>query len=371
MAGAPIERRRRTVQAFGRRAGLAVLRRHWRALLAVLIAVLLGLVGYRERHEIVDVLETVNNASRGWLAVALVVQVLVYLNFAAVYWRSLALLGHHVKLLSLYGIAFVAIFLGRVFPAGGTSTYAFLLYQLRRRGVPDGTGAVTVTLDGLSYLFAFFALLLGGFVYLFTHGELRVKQILIIVLLVLAIMFLIMYLWVLHYDRPLLTRRAVVLKNGIARLLRRSWGDTGLLAFIAEIYDGLALIKRNRTGFFQLVGLQFVALFLDSLTLMCLFWALGVWPHLSVVLLGYSLAYFFSTITSLPGGAGSFEATMALTFTQLDINSEIALSVTLLYRLLAFWLPLVITALLYHFIHARPARDSPAFVPRPPAQGGG
>ncbi len=321
--------------------------------------VVAALLVFLQRSEVIDVIAIVRGAVEGWLLMAVVVQLLVYLNFAAVYWRSLALLGYHVKLLSLYGIAFVAIFLGRVFPAGGTSTYAFLLYQMRRRGVPDGTGAVTVTLDGLSYLVAFFALLLGGFVYLFTHGDLRVNQILLIVVLVLAILFLVMYLWALHYDRPLLTRRVLGLKNYLARLFRRSWSDTGVLSFIAEIYDGLALIKRNRFGFFQLVGLQFVALFLDSLTLLCLFWSLGVQPHLSVVLLGYSLAYFFSTLSSLPGGAGSFEATMALTFTQLDVDSGIALSVTLLYRLLAFWLPLVITAVGYNHIRG-PRGDRPA-----------
>src|SRR3712207_6153842 len=142
----------------------------------LVFAVLLFFI-YLQRAEVLEVLATLSSANRYWVFAAVLVQLAVYLNFAAVYWRSLALLGYHVKLLSLYGISFVAIFLGRVFPAGGTSTYAFLLYQLRRRGIPDGTGAVTVTLDGLSYLVAFFALLIGGFVYLFTHGELRANQI--------------------------------------------------------------------------------------------------------------------------------------------------------------------------------------------------
>ena len=334
---------------------MAYLRRHWRLIASLAAIALLALVVYLQRDEVAAVSRTVGQVRRPWLLLAIAGQLLVYLNFAAVYWRSLALLGQRVRLLSLYGISFVAVFLGRVFPAGGTSTYAFLLYQLRRRGIPDGIGAVTVTLDGLSYLVAFFGLLLGGFVYLFTHGELRAPQILVIVLIVLTILFLLMYVWALHYDRPLLTRRALGLKNRIAQLLRRSWGDTTLLTFIAEIYDGLALIKRNRWGFFQLVGMHLAGLTLDALTLLCLFLALGVRPHLSVVLLGYSLAYFFSTVTSLPGGGGSFEATMTLTFTQLNVPSEVALSVTLLYRLLAFWLPLVVVATMYHRIHGRRA----------------
>lgn len=346
------------------------IKHHWRLVVAALTAVVLLALVVSGRRELATIVTMLDDVRTRWLLMAVVVQLVVYLNFAAVYWRSLALLGQRVRLLSLYGVSFIAIFLGRVFPAGGTSTYAFLLYQLRRRGVPDGTGAITVTLDGLSYLTAFFTLLLGGFVYLFTHGELRANQILPIVVLVLLIIFGLAYIWTLHYDRPLLTRRVIALKNRIARLFRRSWGDTRLLAFIAEIYDGLAQIKRNRSGFFQLVGLQFLALFLDSLTLLFLFWSLGVSPHLSVVLLGYSLAYFVIAITSLPGGGGTFEAAMTLTFTQLDIASGVALSVTLLYRLLAFWLPLVIAALLYHRIHTRQPALPGAQPPFPPGAEG-
>jgi uncharacterized protein (TIRG00374 family) len=355
----------------GRGDGFQWLKRHWRLLVTLLVVGVILSVVWAGRGEVRAILALLDDVRPQWLAIAILVQFVVYLTFSTVYWRSLALLGHRVKLLSLYGLSFVAILLGRVFPAGGASTYAFLLYQLRRRGVPDGVGAIAVTLDGLSFFAAFFALLLGGFVYLFTHGELRAQQMLVIVVLVLAIIFAVMYVWALHYDRPLLTRRALALKNRIAKVFRRSWSDTGLLAFIAEIYDGLALVKRNPWAFMQLVGLQFLALLLDSLTLFCLFLAVNVNPHPSVVLLGYSLANFISSITSLPGGGGSFEAAMTLTFRQLDMSYDVAISVTLLYRLLAFWLPLLITALIYQRIHKRPSTLSPAEPAGAPPAGSG
>ncbi|HZB94563.1 MAG TPA: lysylphosphatidylglycerol synthase transmembrane domain-containing protein [Herpetosiphonaceae bacterium] len=334
------------------------LKRHRTGIVGLAVTAILLLVVFFGRREIALVFNTVLQVRKDWLFAAFLIQFAVYLSFAAVYWRSLALLGHRVKLMSMYGIAFVAIFLGRIFPAGGTSTYAFLLYQLRRRGVPDGTGAITVTLDGLSYYATFFSLLLAGFVYLFTQGQLRVNQVLFIVLIVLGIIFLVMYIWALHYDRPLLTRRALALKNRVARLLHRSWGDTGVLAFIAEVYDGMALVKRNRWGFLQLVGLQLVALLLDCLTILLLFRSLDVAPHFSIVLLGYCLANFFSAVTSLPGGGGSFEAAMTLTFTQLELRSEIAISVTLLYRLLAFWIPLFVAGIVYQYIQKGPSEPS-------------
>lgn len=325
--------------------------RHWRLVLGLVVLGIVVGIAYAERDELLGVLATLRTANPLWMVAALVVQGFVYLCFAIVYWRSLQLLGYRLRLLSLYGVSFVAIFLGRVFPAGGTSTFAFLLFQLRRRGIPDGTGAVAVTLDGLSYLLGFFVLLTGGFVYLFTHGELKVNQVLIVALLTLTIMALGMYVWGLSRDRALLTRRALSLKNQLARLFRRNWGDRQVLAFIAELYEGVVLIGRDRSGFIQLVVLQVCALLLDCVTLLLLFWAVGVWPHFSVVLLGYSLAYFLGTISSLPGGGGTFEATMTVTMTTLGMEAPIALSVTLLYRLLAFWLPLVISAIIYRRVH--------------------
>lgn len=330
---------------------MAWLRRHWRLTLGLVVLGALIAVVVTERNELLKVWQILKTANPLWLGAALLVQGLVYLCFASVYWRTLQLLGYHVRLMSLYGVAFVAIFLGRVFPVGGTSTFAFLLYQLRRRGIPDGTGAVAVTLDGLSYLIAFFALLTGGFVYLFTHGELSVNQVRIVALVSLAIIALGMYVWGLSRDRALLTKRAISIKDWLARLLQRNWGDMRVLAFVAEIYEGGALISRDRRGFVQLVVLHLGALLLDCVTLLVLFWSIGLWPHFSVVLLSYSLAYFLSTISSLPGGGGSFELTMTATMVTLGIDQSIALSVTLLYRLLAFWLPLAISAVIYRRVH--------------------
>lgn len=327
------------------------LRRHWRLGLAFVIVGVVIAVVFIQRHELFEAGRLLSTAHFPWIVAALITQSLVYLCFSAVYWRSLHLLGYHVRLRSLYGVAFVGVFLGRVFPAGGTSTFAFLLYQLRRRGIPDGTGAVAVTLDGLSYLMAFFTLLTGGFLYLFTHGELKVNQVLIVALVTLAIILFGMYVWGLSRDRALLTRRALALKSRIARLFGRSWGDTRVLAFIAEMYEGAALIGRDRFGFIQLVGLHLSALLLDCVTLLLLFWSINLWPHFSVVLLSYSLAYFISTLSSLPGGGATFEATMTVTMTTLGIANPVALSVTLLYRVLAFWLPLLISAIIYRRVH--------------------
>ncbi len=214
--------------------------------------------------------------------------------------------------------------------------------------MPDGTGTVAIGLNALSGLAAFVLLLLTGIIYLFVNGQFTLEQLLLPGLIGLTLAALALYLWMLHHHRALLTRRALWLKDLASRLLHRSWADRGVLVFISEMYESLALIKQQRSAFRQLVALQVSALLLDALTVWLLFYALGGRPHLSVALLGYSLAYFLSMATTLPGGGGAFEATMILSFVQLGVVTEIALGVTLLYRLLAFWVPLIIAGPAYY-----------------------
>lgn len=334
------------------------LQRNWRAIVGTLIVAAALLVVGTRRAEVLAVAGTLRHTRLNWLLVAILLQAIVYGNLAAVLWRALSLLGQRVSLRFLYKLAFVAIFLGRVLPSSGT---AYLLYQFHQRGVPDGAAAVTATLNSLSSMSAFLILLLGGFLYVFAYGELDPRQLVLLLGLVLLAAMAFAFLWRLHRDRPLLTRRAMAIKNRTARLVHRSWSDRVVLGFISEIYDGLTLIRRNRWGFVELVGLQMLVLLVDSLALLCLFLSLGALPHFSVVLVSYGLAYFLSMITTLPGGGGSFEATMILAFSQWGITPKIALSVTLLYRLIAFWLPLVACAILYRRVQFRSGdrTDSP------------
>ena len=323
-------------------------RRPWHIVIGFVTAVAVFVLVGIQRTEIIAIVRVVRSAHVHWLLLAVALQGGVYLSFAAVHRRTLWLLGYRLQLHVLYGIAFVAIFLGRVFPVGGAIPAAFLLYQFRRRGVPDGAGTVAIGLNALSGLAAFVLLLLTGIIYLFANGQFTLEQLLLPGLIGLTLAAVALYLWMLHHHRSLLTRRALWLKDLASRLLHRSWDDRGVLVFISDMYASLGLVKQQRSAFLQLVALQVSALLLDALTVWLLFHALGGRSHLSVALLGYCLAYFLSMASTLPGGGGAFEATMILSFVQFGVVPEIAVGVTLLYRLLAFWLPLLIAGPAYY-----------------------
>ena len=57
------------------------------------------------------------------------------------------------------------------------------------------------------------------------------------------------------------------------------------------------------------------------------------------------LAYLVGTLPLTPGGLGSFEATLALVLSQQSISFAEGLTIALLLRLITFWFPLILSAL--------------------------
>ena len=137
------------------------------------------------------------------------------------------------------------------------------------------------------------------------------------------------------------------MQGWLARTLRQSWGETHLLGFIDDLYRGKALLLEHPSEFLRLMGYQIGALLLDVVTLDCVIHALGSAPHVSSVLLGYVLATFFASVAPLPGGGGTYEATLVLTLTRLGVPLEAAIGATLIYRVLTFWLPMLLSAATY------------------------
>jgi uncharacterized protein (TIRG00374 family) len=78
----------------------------------------------------------------------------------------------------------------------------------------------------------------------------------------------------------------------------------------------------------------------DYLALLCALRAVGAGPRPSLVLLAYTTAKLLALIPLTPGGLGFVEAGLVGTLTLAGVPGPAALAATLLYRLVAFWLPI-------------------------------
>jgi len=78
----------------------------------------------------------------------------------------------------------------------------------------------------------------------------------------------------------------------------------------------------------------------DYLALLCAIRAVGAAPRPSVVVLAYAAAELLALIPFTPGGLGFVEAGLVGTLTLAGVSGPDALAATLLYRLVAYWLPI-------------------------------
>ena len=119
----------------------------------------------------------------------------------------------------------------------------------------------------------------------------------------------------------------------------------------AELYalcEGLRLLSeadprlaRSRRLFVEACACQLAVILLDAATIWVLLLALGATAPPGGVFVSFMISTLFRLIGVAPGGLGIFEATSVLTLKMMGVALPIALSATLLFRGMSFWLPLV------------------------------
>jgi uncharacterized membrane protein YbhN (UPF0104 family) len=91
----------------------------------------------------------------------------------------------------------------------------------------------------------------------------------------------------------------------------------------------------------------------DYLALLCALRAVGASPRPSLIILAYAAAEVLALIPLTPGGLGFVEAGLVGMLTLAGIPGADALTATLLYRLVSYWLPLPVGGVAYLLFRRR------------------
>ena len=98
----------------------------------------------------------------------------------------------------------------------------------------------------------------------------------------------------------------------------------------------------------------------DDFALLAAVRAVGADPHPSLVLLAYTAAELLALVPFTPGGLGFVEAGLVGALTLAGVPSGDALAATLLYRVVAYWLPLPAGGTAYLLFRHRYGARNPA-----------
>lgn len=181
--------------------------------------------------------------------------------------------------------------------------------------------------DVLAYLvFLVFAIALGGLLFLASRSETRLIHVV-----------------------TFLARGLNTLAKPFRR--RKVLSEERATMFVQEIVEGVDALKHVRRGWLHPLVLTLVNKLLLVSILGIVFLAFNVPTTVAIIIAGFSLAYLFVIVSPTPAGVGIVEGIMTLGLKSLGIPLEAAIVVTIAYRAVTFWFPLLLGMISFRTLH--------------------
>jgi glycosyltransferase 2 family protein len=316
---------------------------------------------FAELHTIAD---TLRNSNFNFLIAALIMELIWMYNSAVKYGVLYRLMGLEEKPTHLVLVATAANFVNIIAPTAGIGGMAVFLDDARKRD--HSTGRVTVV--GFLYILfdylAFLLVLALGLIVLFRRNNLNAGELTASGLLVLVALGLGGLLYLGYRSAEQLGKALAWLARLINRIvhpfLRREYlKEADAQHFANEIYAGVQLLRGKRKSLFWplLFSLNSFAILLCVLALT--FLALGTPFTVGTLVGGFSISYLFLIVSPTPSGLGVMEGMMSVALYGLRVRWEAAVLITLTYRFVTFWFPLIIGAIAFRTLGGRKKKPAP------------
>jgi len=296
----------------------------WAAGVALVLAVTVAALHFSEAEEIARVAE---RAQPWWLLLACALQLGTYVAQGAI-WRVIGkAAGFALSRWSAFQLSIAKLFVDQALPSAGISGTAAVAKYFAERGMkkPAVTAGVVVNLT--SYFATYVVLLLCALLLLPLTGAAGKAVAVAAVIFIVCSAALVIALLVLpgHAGR---------VSSFISRIhpLKR----------LVDSFEGadIALVRDPRL-FLKACACQSLIVLLDAGTVWVLIQALGAHAPAGTVFGSFMISNLFRTLGIFPGGLGTFEASSVLTLGLVGVSLPVAVSATLLFRGLSFWLPMV------------------------------
>jgi uncharacterized membrane protein YbhN (UPF0104 family) len=293
-----------------------LIRRGLVVVVAIVVLVLIALLA----PGLGSVRTILERASPGWIAVAIVLEVLSSLSYVAMFRPAFC---PRMSWRSTFEISLSELAVGSIVPASGAGGVALGAWILTRSGMP---GAVVAR---------------RSVAFLLIKSSVNFVAV--------AIIGVLLWLGVGPDLSPALTILGTAIAVGIlvgvpiaARVLGKAGARGGkkLRAVATAVYDGVGEAGRLlKQGDPLLIGGAIGYWLFDNLVLLATFHAFGLSPPLIIVLMAY-LCGQLGGILPLPGGIGGIDGGLIGTLIVYGIPVAEATAAVLAYRVVLFWIPL-------------------------------
>lgn len=309
---------------------------------------LIAFMIYQSKDSFVKIWQTVQTK---YLVLSVVSSALIYVSMGMSLYEVLRVMGRRIGKSAAIGIALVSTTVNYAVSSLGASGFALRAHLLNRRRVPFGTCVTASIVITVLLYFVLAVIILQGSVLMLFHSSATpaqlVKNFLLILVMCLVCVAVTAFLfnneWRYKSIRKLFRLLNKVLFHGFRALIPKGRYDD----FMDQLDEGIALIhKKKRKMTWTIVYVCADWLF-TILVLFFAFRAVGVHIAAGVLVAGFAIGMVTTLIPILPGGLGAMELAMTAVYAQMGIDWNAALMATLIYRVVYYILPGIVSIFIY------------------------
>lgn len=302
---------------------------YWREILALLM-LLLAVVFFRsERKELHAIGPQLSQANSLWLITGIAITGLYIFFQAAMYKKAFDAIGLRLKWKDAAALFLKRNFISVFLPAGGVSSLAYSPSQIRRQRFNQSQVHQASALYGFAGLLTVFLAGLPVVVYaVISHGQFRNAWIGLLILV--AVMVLIF-----------------VAVRSIQQKKKLYWWIVKKFPSLAPSVDELFAANVHHRHLISIVLYSLGVEFCGMIHIYIAMLALGAAPSFGAAAAAYIIAVLLMIVSPFLRGLGAVELSMVYVLEQFGYNSFQALSITVLYRVFEFWIPLLLGLLAF------------------------
>jgi len=296
----------------------------WTLGAALLVAVIWAALSLTEERAFLRLMQQIEP---WWLLLAVALQAGTYVAQGEIWRRVGAAAGQPLSRRTAFELGLVKLFADQALPSAGVSSSVVVAQALEHRRWPTGTALAAVLVNLATYHAAYAGLVGGALTVLWGRGVLPA------VVVVAAVAFILF---------SVLTGAAILVLAGRRRGEPRGPWRRPLLRRAADAMAGAdAALVHDPRVIAGGTALQAAIVALDGATIWTLIVAAGTTVSPSDVFAAFMIASLVRTLGIVPGGLGTFEGSAVVMLRAVGVDLAVALSATLAYRGLSFWVPLV------------------------------
>lgn len=329
------------------------LRRNWKLIVNVVTVVVLAVLIFLIRDQIVETFKNLTKVNWHILVLILPLTVIGYHAQTKMYQDMFKLLGHKLHYKFMLRVALELNFVNQVFPSGGVSGISYFGVRMRSADITATQASLVQIMKLLLLFISFEVLLAAGLLILALDGQANDLMLLLAgSITTLLILGTAGFVAIIGSERRIHATFTGITRviNKILRIFHKA--DTISVEraerIVKDLHHNYKVIEAR---YLDLRAPLMWAMLINAsaiLSIYAVYVAFGSWVNLGAIILAYSVANFAGLVSVLPGGAGIYEALMTGVLVAGGIPAALSLPVTVMFRVLSTLIQLPPGYILYH-----------------------